>query len=74
MARIKEEQGRVILRVYVDSHGNADKVETHTSSGFRRLDKAAKKAVSKWKFLPARTAGVVSDGIALVPVTFVLTN
>ncbi len=74
MARANNEEGRVILRVYVDSRGNAEKVETHTSSGFRRLDKAAKKAVSKWKFLPARTAGVVSDGIALVPVNFVLTN
>ena len=74
LARANNEEGRVVLRVYVDSHGSAQKVDTHKSSGFRRLDKAAKKAVRKWKFLPARTAGVVSDGIALVPVTFVLTN
>ena len=74
LARANNEEGQVVLRVYVDSHGNAQKVDTHQSSGFRRLDKAAKKAVRKWKFLPARTAGVVSDGIALVPVTFVLTN
>ena len=74
LARANNEEGQVVLRVYVDSHGNAQKVDTHKSSGFRRLDKAAKKAVRKWKFLPARTAGVVSDGIALVPVTFVLTN
>ncbi len=74
LARANNEEGQVVLSVYVDSHGNAQKVDTHKSSGFRRLDKAAKKAVQKWKFLPARTAGVVSDGIALVPVTFVLTN
>ena len=74
LARANNEEGQVVLRVHVDSHGNAQKVDTHKSSGIRRLDKAAKKAVQKWKFLPARTAGVVSDGIALVPVTFVLTN
>ena len=71
-SRANNEEGQVILRVYVDSKGNARKVETHTSSGYRRLDKAAKKAVRKWKFQPARVAGVISEGVALVPVTFVL--
>lgn len=74
LARANNEEGRVVLRVHVDSRGNAQKIETHTSSGFPRLDKAAKRAVRKWKFLPARNNGVMSDGIAMVPVSFVLTN
>ncbi len=73
-ARANNEEGKVVLRVHVDLHGNPSRVETHTSSGYRRLDNAAKKAVQKWKFQPAQAAGVVTEGVALVPVTFVLTQ
>ena len=74
MSRAKNEEGRVVLQVFVDTRGNAKSITIHTSSGHRRLDKAAKKAVRKWKFQPARIAGVLTEDDVLVPINFKLTK
>ena len=74
MSRANNEEGRVVLQVFVDTRGNAKSITVHTSSGHRRLDKAAKKAVRKWKFQPARIAGVLTEDDVLVPINFRLTK
>jgi periplasmic protein TonB len=66
------EQGEVILRVYVTPEGKAGQVEVHTSSGYPRLDSAAKAAVERWKFLPARQGDVSVGAWALVPIQYIL--
>lgn len=46
--------GRVVLKVVVDSAGQAKVVSVHRSSGHADLDAAACSAVSAWRFTPAQ--------------------
>ena len=71
---INREQGTVILRVLVGADGMVEAVEIEKTSGFYRLDKAAREAVRGWTFHPAMRGGVAASGWALVPVTFNLQN
>ena len=71
-SRARGEQGKVILRVVVNRKGRADEVTVVESSGFSRLDKAATKAVRKWRFQPARNNGLTARGVVQVPISFVL--
>lgn len=64
------EQGRVLLRVYVSAHGQAEKVEIKSSCGFDRLDAAARDAVSRWRFVPARRGDQAIAAWVQVPITF----
>ena len=73
-SRARGEQGKVILRVVVNRKGRADEVTVVESSGFSRLDKAATKAVRKWRFQPARNNGLTARGVVQVPISFVLEN
>lgn len=43
----------MLLRVLVSPAGEALAVELLTSSGYPRLDAAARKMVAKWRFIPA---------------------
>jgi len=72
MARRMGEQGRVLLHVFVNAAGGAEKVEIRTSSGSARLDQAAREAVQRWKFVPARQGGEAVSAWVLVPISFVL--
>jgi len=67
---INHEQGTVILRVLVGVDGVPQAVEIEKSSGFQRLDRAAREAVKAWSFHPAMHGGVASSAWALVPITF----
>ncbi len=71
-SRAKGEQGKVILQVVVNQKGRADEVTVFKSSGYSRLDKAARKAVRKWRFKPAQKDGRSIQGIVQVPISFVL--
>lgn len=69
------EQGVVVLRVEVTAAGEPTQVSVLQSSGFFRLDQAARQAVRHWRFHPALAAGglpVASE--ADVPVRFKLEN
>jgi len=68
------EQGKVNLRVAVNQKGHADEVTVFESSGYSRLDRAAVKAVRKWRFQPAQKDGRSARGIVQVPISFVLEN
>jgi len=66
------EEGTVSLRVRVGVEGRALAVEVARSSGFPRLDEAARDAVSRWRFVPARRGDNAVDSWVLVPVSFQL--
>jgi len=66
------EQGRVLLRVRVDERGTVEEVEVQATSGFPRLDEAARSAVRRWRFVPAKLGDRTVAGWALVPVNFTL--
>jgi protein TonB len=70
MSRKLGEEGTVLLRVLVSATGDALNVELDRSSGHARLDDAARRAVRKWRFVPARRGEQAVDGWALVPITF----
>ncbi|WP_100137957.1 energy transducer TonB [Snodgrassella alvi] len=53
-----EEEGSVGVIVSVSANGTAQKVVISKSSGYRRLDRAAKRAVLKHRFKPATRDGV----------------
>lgn len=72
LSRRLGEEGRVLLRVFVNPDGAAAQVEIRESSGFERLDRVARDTVRRWRFVPARQA---EKGVAvwvLVPISFSL--
>lgn len=72
LSRRAGEEGRVLLRVQVSPDGTATAVETETSSGHPRLDAAARTAVQKWRFVPARLGSQAVAASVLVPIAFKL--
>jgi protein TonB len=68
------EQGTVRLKVLVDTSGRASNVEVTQSSGFARLDQAAKDAVRKWRFEAATDGTQKIQAYTQVAVTFKLTE
>ncbi|MEI2422112.1 energy transducer TonB, partial [Arthrospira platensis SPKY2] len=74
VSRRRGEQGEVRLQVWVGADGSAERVTVHLSSGFSRLDQAAVRAVSEWRFVPARQGGRAVPAQVIVPVVFRLGN
>jgi len=69
------ESGVVILRVYVDTAGHPQQVQVLQSSGFRRLDMAATRKVSReWIFRPARHGETPVADWVQVPLEFQLAS
>jgi len=66
------EEGRVTLRVKVSTQGSPLSVDIKQSSGFVRLDDAARGAVERWKFVPAKQGGEAIEAWVLVPLHFSL--
>jgi periplasmic protein TonB len=66
------EEGLVILKVLIDESGHASSINVYRSSGHRRLDDAACKAVQRAVFKPYLDGGVARAAIALIPVEFSL--
>lgn len=72
LSRSLGEQGRVLLRVYVSPDGNALQVEIRESSGYEKLDKAARNTVKRWRFVPAKQGERGVAAWVLVPISFSL--
>ncbi len=68
------EQGTVMLLVLVGVDGTVQDIRVEKSSGFARLDRAARDAVKQWKFNPARHGGVTQSAWAKVPISFTLSS
>ena len=62
------EQGATQLRVCVDVQGRPERTNVVTSSGFERLDDAAREAVSGWRFAPARRGDTPVPACVIVPI------
>jgi len=69
--RLKE-QGEVLLKVRVGVDGRPLEVNLQQSSGYARLDQAAQKAVTQWRFLPAQQNGKTVAAWVVVPFEFAL--
>lgn len=68
------ETGTVVLEVLVLADGSAGDVRLKTSSGFKRLDDAAIRAVKNWHFVPAKRGGEAIDFTYDLPVEFSLNH
>ena len=64
------EHGTVVLRVLVDALGRPAQIQVEHSSGFERLDSAAREAVEKFLFRPYEVNGVAQPAQVLIPIGF----
>lgn len=71
-ARRRGEHGRVQLRVYVTAAGTAEQVELFRTSGSGPLDAAAREAVERWRFIPARQGDRPVGAWVIVPIVFTI--
>ena len=71
-SRKLREQGLVVLRVLIDERGTACSIEVETSSGYARLDLAAREAVSRAAFRPYIEDGLPRRALVLIPIEFSL--
>jgi protein TonB len=70
MSKRRGEEGTVVLRVFVNAQGGAEKVAVRTSSGHELLDQAAHDTVHQWRFVPARQGDQPVAAWVLVPIVF----
>jgi periplasmic protein TonB len=66
------EQGKVVVRVFIGADGVPQQAEVRQSSGYERLDQAAKATAMKWRYLPGKRGGVPEPMWVNVPINFVL--
>lgn len=70
LSRRLGEAGEVMLKVLVSAAGMPDRIELARSSGSDRLDRAARDAVARWRFIAARQGEHDIEAWVLVPVIF----
>lgn len=66
------EQGTVVVRMHIGPDGRVRSTEIMTSSGYERLDSAAREAVARWRFTPAVRDGQAVESIFDLSLTFSL--
>jgi len=66
------QQGKVVLRVTINSNGELESLDVRQSSGVSALDDAAKQAVRRVRFRPYTVNGVAVRAMADIPFDFVL--
>ncbi len=66
------EQGKVMLRLLIDEKGHAERIEVQQSSGYSRLDEAARAAVLRAAFKPHLEDGRPVPVYVTVPISFSL--
>ena len=66
------EFGKVLLTAHIAPDGSVSAVDIAETSGFERLDRAARDAVARWHFRPAQQGGVAVASTMPVAVDFVL--
>ncbi len=69
-SRKLREQGLVTLRVLIDEQGRACSIEVESSSGYARLDHAAREAVERAAFRPYVEDGEPRRAVVLIPIEF----
>jgi protein TonB len=66
------EQGIVVLRVVINERGEACDIAIESSSGYARLDRAAREAVASAAFRPYLEDGAPRRAQVLIPIEFFL--
>lgn len=74
VARRRGQQGTVQIEVLVLADGRVGDVKLVSSSGYKNLDRAARKAVKSWQFKPAVSLSGAVESRVVIPVDFVLNN
>jgi periplasmic protein TonB len=72
IARHRGHTGTVMLMVFVNKTGEAEKLRIFESSGYDSLDHAAEKALAAWRFEPGTSNGVPTGMWVKIPITFEL--
>jgi protein TonB len=72
IARRRGWEGTVEFNVRVLANGSVGEITLKNSSGYKSLDDAARRAITRWRFTPARHAGGIIESWVVVPVHFVL--
>jgi protein TonB len=72
-SRRSHEQGTVVLGLTLDVNGKVAEISIVHSSGYRRLDEAALRAVRKWRWAPTLRDGQPAIVQGQVEIPFVLT-
>jgi TonB family protein len=72
LARRRGYEGTVRLVVEVLASGCVGEISIKRSSGYEVLDQSALMTVKKWRFTPARFAGIPVRTTVIVPITFYL--
>ena len=68
--RHRNEQGDVVVGVYVSSQGHAKKITVAKSSGFEDLDNAAAASAASWHYIPATMETAAVSGWTAVKFHF----
>ncbi|MFP5433347.1 MAG: energy transducer TonB, partial [Alphaproteobacteria bacterium] len=71
-SRRKREQGTVVLQLILGVDGTVETIMVSQSSGFSRLDNAARDAVKHWRWKPTLRDGQPMRVRGLVEIPFVL--
>ncbi len=66
------EQGKTIVSVLIGVDGLPQRASIRTSSGYERLDEAARTAVMSWRYVPGKRNGVAEPMEFNVPINWVL--
>ena len=69
-SRRRRERGICLLRVMVDTSGRPAEIQVERSSGYERLDSAAREAVEKALFHPYEVNGIAQPAQVLIPIEF----
>ncbi|RZL55246.1 MAG: energy transducer TonB, partial [Variovorax sp.] len=72
MSKRLGEQGKTIVRVLIGVDGMPQSASIRQSSGYDRLDEAARVAVMSWRYTPGKRNGVVEPMEFNVPINWVL--
>ncbi len=73
-SRQRREEGVVVLAIQVNQEGVPGRIQIVQSSHFRLLDEAAIKAVSQWRFTPAKLGNLAVTSQIEVPIRFKLSE
>jgi protein TonB len=70
LSRRAGEQGKVVLKVLINERGRPERVDIQQSSGWPRLDEAARQAALRYLFKPHLEDGKAIAVFAMVPINF----
>lgn len=70
LSRRLGEEGIVVLEILIKADGSVGEIKIKTSSGFKRLDDTAVKAVKHWRYHPATQGGKKIDFWYEQPIEF----